>query len=264
VGEPSNLNIVHAHKGHLICRFRIPLTKKSTPSASEKNWEGLAAHSSTPHLGKNAFTIACSEIEKKRQGIVKIQAGTNSNKVPDLCTATLTNASNPHTDKLFTVLNSFKELEAQLKKSHDKRFSPDTPTLSFNLVTTTAKSLELTFDIRLLPNNNPDKIRHAVETILRQQDAELCELTLDPPLNGGKGGRLVKHALMAGRAAGFSPLLETKASSTEAAIYAVHGGEAIIFGPGISIGNVHRPNEFNFFSHLKLATAFYTELIGRL
>jgi acetylornithine deacetylase/succinyl-diaminopimelate desuccinylase-like protein len=54
---------------------------------------------------------------------------------------------------------------------------------------------------------------------------------------------------------------KTKASSTEAAIYQQNGAEAIVFGPGISIGNVHRPNEFNSLEQISLATEFYTKML---
>ena len=54
---------------------------------------------------------------------------------------------------------------------------------------------------------------------------------------------------------------KTKASSTEAAIYQHYGAEAIVFGPGRSQGNVHRPNEFNSLSQLEIATRVYTHLL---
>ncbi|NDD05627.1 MAG: M20/M25/M40 family metallo-hydrolase, partial [Proteobacteria bacterium] len=60
---------------------------------------------------------------------------------------------------------------------------------------------------------------------------------------------------------GVKPVLKTKATSTEAAIYQANGASAIVFGPGISVGNAHRPNEYNSLKQMEVATKFYSTLL---
>ncbi len=55
---------------------------------------------------------------------------------------------------------------------------------------------------------------------------------------------------------------KTKASCTEAALYNESGAEAIVFGPGISVGNVHRPNEHNSLRQMSAATRFYHAMLS--
>jgi len=62
--EPSELKIVWAHKGIVITKIRIQPKSTSLKPDSLKNFfslsfAGEAAHSSTPHLGKNAIDEAC-------------------------------------------------------------------------------------------------------------------------------------------------------------------------------------------------------------
>lgn len=74
---------------------------------------------------------------------------------------------------------------------------------------------------------------------------------------------LVKAACEAQRIAGFGPKLDKKATSTEAAQYYAAGFDAIVFGPGRSMGNSHTPNEHNIIDHLDKAIHFYDRMIER-
>ncbi|MFM8314775.1 MAG: M20/M25/M40 family metallo-hydrolase, partial [Deltaproteobacteria bacterium] len=81
------------------------------------------------------------------------------------------------------------------------------------------------------------------------------------PMKGNKNGGFISQAAKSLKTCGVKPIKKTKASSTEAAIYQQNGAEAIVFGPGISIGNVHRPNEYNSLDQLAIATQFYTQML---
>jgi acetylornithine deacetylase/succinyl-diaminopimelate desuccinylase-like protein len=81
------------------------------------------------------------------------------------------------------------------------------------------------------------------------------------PLKGRKNSAFIQAASRALKSCGVPAVKKTKASSTEAALYNYHGAEAIVFGPGLSIGNVHRPNEYNSLRQMCVATQFYTRLL---
>lgn len=94
IGEPTELQVVHMHKGHLKLRIRV---------------HGVSAHSGYPHLGVNAIERAGAviealsdlrvELENERTGdsdffepvpwvplnLGEIRGGTAINIVPDLC-----------------------------------------------------------------------------------------------------------------------------------------------------------------------------------
>ncbi len=258
VGEPSELRVIYAHKGHLIVKGRVK-RKKVKGASFKKEWQGVAAHSSTPHLGKNAFLVALQEIQKKKWGIDSIDAGTNINKVPDLCVARLTESENSNSEAILKVLQGLQAIEKSLQKKQDSRFSPNVATISINWVVTTPHFYEILFDVRLLPDSPVKSILKAIRPLF-----ENLEITLDPPLKGKLTSRLVKTAVSITQELGIKGGAETKASSTEAAVYSEKGANAIVIGPGLSVGNVHRPNEYNSLLQLEKAVRFYTHMIHRL
>ena len=64
--------------------------------------------------------------------------------------------------------------------------------------------------------------------------------------------------------AGLPARVETKATCTEAGIFAAAGLDAVVLGPGTSVGNVHRPNEHTRVSHLHQAVSVYRAALARL
>jgi acetylornithine deacetylase/succinyl-diaminopimelate desuccinylase-like protein len=90
---------------------------------------------------------------------------------------------------------------------------------------------------------------------------KVCSVTSDASLRGQKNNRFLLQASKTLKHCGHKPVLKTKATSTEAAIYQAHGAHAIVFGPGISVGNAHRPNEFNSIKQMEIATRFYTQML---
>lgn len=260
VGEPSDLELIYAHKGHVIVTLSLAL-KAEPPSPFQKSWKGKSAHSSTPHLGNNALLKGLTEIFKHGRGIVSLSAGTGGNSVPDYCTAVLCENKNETSQQLFSFIHDLKELERDLRKRKDARFSPSHCTLSLNHALSRDGKLFLTFDIRPLPDTNLESLRKRVEALASDNRMKIESLSIDQPLKGHKNGRFIVEAAHHLKEAGAKVVKKTKASSTEAALYSANGAEAIVFGPGISVGNVHRPNEFNSLRQISVATKFYASLL---
>jgi acetylornithine deacetylase/succinyl-diaminopimelate desuccinylase-like protein len=87
---------------------------------------------------------------------------------------------------------------------------------------------------------------------------------MNPGLNMTLEHEIVKVCKDSMAAAGIEPVLDKKATSTEAAQYFSAGYEAVVFGPGMSQGNSHSPNEHNLLEHIEKATLFYEKLIEKV
>lgn len=259
VGEPSNLELIYAHKGHLNCTLTMKLNVVG--GAMIKVWKGKAAHSSTPHLGINAIESALDEIARNDWTVHAFGGGVANNIVPESCEARLSAERGPESEKLIALWTGLKQLAKSLGARRDARFNPNQNTLSVNVARMAGNLLELSFDIRLLPAANVKEIQSKVERLAKANGAKILFLAIDPPLEGKKDGKFLKAAARQLKMCGVKPAARTKASSTEAAVYGQHGAEAIVFGPGVSIGNVHKPNEHNLLSQLEIATRFYTGML---
>lgn len=261
VGEPSNLELIYAHKGHIILTVSTDSPAASSEAVLERKWKGTSAHSSTPDIGDNALLKGLTDIFKRGYGIRRLHAGTNFNKIPDLCEATVVPTQNEVTRQVFAFVRFLEELQRDFKKRRDTRFSPSFTCLSLNMAETDSKGIHLTFDIRTLPDVPTDRIIERIRGELGKIGMHLTSVTFDQPLKGHKTNSFITHAAKTLRACGVKPVLKTKATSTEAAIYSAVGATAIVFGPGISVGNAHRPNEYNSVRQLEQATRFYTALL---
>jgi acetylornithine deacetylase/succinyl-diaminopimelate desuccinylase-like protein len=52
-----------------------------------------------------------------------------------------------------------------------------------------------------------------------------------------------------------------KSGNTEGPIFAEMGAQAVVTGPGRSVGNIHAPNEHNEVSQILKAVDFYTAFL---
>ena len=85
----------------------------------------------------------------------------------------------------------------------------------------------------------------------------------NPAVYPDPAGELCQAAMRASRRLKLDPRLQTKATNTEAAAFAGLA-EAIVFGPGPSVGNAHCPNEHTLVPQLFKAIDWYEALIREL
>lgn len=180
-GEPTSLNIIHAHKG--VCRFLLSTSGKS-------------AHAALPWLGESA-------IYKMGKVIKRLEA---------------------YAQRL-------------IEKSHAE-LGPATMNIGRiwggETVNTVPSSCTIEIDHRLLPGDNYNFIRSAIE----QELQGIVEYRIEPPyleapgVYNDKNSLACRELLSACQASGWTPALKTAHYATDASILNTAGIPTIVFGPG--------------------------------
>jgi succinyl-diaminopimelate desuccinylase len=178
-------------------------------------------------------------------------------------------------DPLFSCLQDiasfFRSVAQDFEKVRDETYDPAYSTINFGKLRQTPGQIVMNFDLRLLPDLVVADIeKHIQEGIagIANKYPSLNVTTvrerINPGLNMTRDHELVKLCESAMLDAKIEPKFAKKATSTEAAQYFQAGYESVVFGPGISQGNSHSPNEHNLVDHLEKATIFYEKLIERV
>ena len=273
VGEPSELVPIHAHKGYAVFEARVPLEPLAPLPrcrVERVRFDGMSVHSSTPDLGRNAIEAALERLALPDVvGWAELEGGGAVNKVPDrsslaLLTEDPRSAADPPA-KAYTAepLTSFhqawRRLLARLREHRDPEFDPDHTVGSLGRVSLRDGHAVFTFDLRPIPGVDPLR---AVEPLGELAEVE-C-LRRNPALETPLDSPLLRAIGEAQEALGLPRQVATKATCTEAGVFSQAGIEAIVMGAGVSVGNVHRPNEHTRISQLLRARELYREVIGRL
>jgi succinyl-diaminopimelate desuccinylase len=172
---------------------------------------------------------------------------------------------------LQNVISFFQQIVADFEKVQDETYNPAFSTVNFGRIQQHPGRIDLHFDLRLLPDLQADEIeRHIVKSVqtiaatYSSLNVTAVRERMNPGLNMTFDHELVKVCKEAMMEAGIEPVFSKKATSTEAAQYFQAGYESVVFGPGISQGNSHSPNEHNILEHLDKATDFYEKLIEKV
>lgn len=284
--EPSELTIIRAHKGYVVVEVEVNLREAAELSGPFERIvvEGMAAHSSTPHLGINAIEKALEA--SAGTNVISLDGGTVSNKVPARCTVIRraqpgsggqpadppdrrdASAAVALSRQLFAA---WKELALGQKPERHSAFDPDRCVVNWGVARIAAARAELTFDCRLLPGHDPEALTRA----FTREATRLGELhgaarvdvvvnRASPAMELREPSELLEAARASCRELGLDDRPQAKPTNTEAGVFAAAGAEAIVFGPGRSTGNAHCANEHNLYSQLEKAIEFYRALIARL
>jgi succinyl-diaminopimelate desuccinylase len=169
------------------------------------------------------------------------------------------------------ISDFFRSVSADFEKVKDPTYNPAFSTANLGMLKQDQNGVHFHYDLRLLPDLAADQIHNHLQQGIKAVAAKYPNLNVgitrertNPGLNMSLEHDLVKICKEAMRSAGIEPVLDKKATSTEAAQYFQAGYEAVIFGPGLSHGNSHSPNEHNLLDHLEKAIAFYEKLIERV
>ncbi|HET7789026.1 MAG TPA: M20/M25/M40 family metallo-hydrolase [Myxococcales bacterium] len=296
-GEPSELRIVHAHKGYVVIRCTLRdrkarLVDTGGPGVEQLHFAGKAAHSSTPHLGDNAIAKALAWVKSSGSPVVAARGGTGTNVVPASCTLEVPaprekgepqpaevrflppRPPSPNLWRALATASALEELwQEVLPGGADDRFDPAGAVGGLNVLEGADAAVSIQLDARLLPQHDGDALieaftRAAKSWIDRLGQGEL-EFVAQVERNASgmalsPEAPLVKSVGKVLAAAGLDPSPQAKPTSTEAGVFARKGCEAIVFGPGRSTGNAHTPNERIEMAQLEKACDLYESLLVEL
>jgi acetylornithine deacetylase/succinyl-diaminopimelate desuccinylase-like protein len=158
---------------------------------------------------------------------------------------------------------------AALRPAEDARFNPPGAIANVTKVRTTADTVELTFDARLLPEHDAESLvttfQHDAEQ-LSSGDVEI-QVEIDRRATGmsaSADSALVRDFGAVLQSMGLNPAPVAKPTSTEAGVFARAGVEAVVFGPSLSTGNAHTANEHARLVEVERAIDVYEQLIRKL
>ena len=303
-GEPSELQLIRAHKGYAVVRCTITDTRaeligSQITQATRLDFQGKAAHSSTPHLGDNAIDRALRWTLVSGPRVLDVRGGASANTVPALCTLEVAGAhaapeasakamAPRRAPDLWRALQTAGALEElwlslvqQLVPNHDEQFDPRGAVGGLNLIASHAEppaagdtrgnaSLQITLDARLLPQHDPDTLLITFEAAAKAWVERMGrgELSLSIEVSRNAGGMslsdespLVKSISQTLTRMGLDGTPRAKPTSTEAGVFARAGCEAIVLGPGRSTGNAHTANERIEVAQLPRAIDLYEAIL---
>jgi acetylornithine deacetylase/succinyl-diaminopimelate desuccinylase-like protein len=268
-GEPSELRVIHAHKGYVVARVELGQATGGTSQVAieTRRFQGRAAHSSTPALGDNAIEKALaavlgSTLETRLQAIT-IRGGGGANSVPAACEVGLGDGTALPLRQARAVTDRWHALVASLSPEQDPRFDPPTAVSNLGWIEGSAGQLTLLLDARLLPGHAPESLAESFEKAVGDIGGRVAFERQNSAVYTDPAGELCRAARAVSSGLGLPPDPTTKATNTEAAAFAA-SSEAIVFGPGVSRGNAHCANEHTSISQLQLAIDWYAGLIGRI
>ena len=209
VAEPTLLNAVAAHKG--AARWIISTI-------------GTAAHSSTPHLGKNAIYAMAPVIQR---------------------------------------LESY-ATELETRKPHKRLGSPSLSIGIINggsAVNIVPDYCQIHVDRRLIPGETLEYAKEDLQRILEGMDINISEpMVAAPPMETPDDHPLVLQALDAGLHGGAASEIEYANYCTDAPFYAEIALPTVVMGPG-SIAQAHTKDEWISEQQLEMGVRAYTHLI---
>ncbi|OGH56365.1 MAG: hypothetical protein A3G34_13285 [Candidatus Lindowbacteria bacterium RIFCSPLOWO2_12_FULL_62_27] len=267
IGEPTSLKLVNRHKGRACYEFRLPAAP-AAPAGElvTLDVKGEAAHSSTPERGRNAIEAALeflSALSDPPTGVC-LEGGTLLNVVPESCAVTM-----PASERALAGVRPARDRPplldpAPLLSFWDairsiQRSLPKDTTWVCATVRTESDAYVFEFDSRFWEDSesvSDEMLTHLKPAACRilRKNASFYE-TSDAWHVEGLCGALSDIGLKAEFTA--------KTASTEAALFGQRC-TSLVFGPGPSEGNVHRPNEYNLVSELETAIRAYESILRRL
>ncbi len=172
---------------------------------------------------------------------------------------------------LAEVVDFFKATFSELKKTTDATYDPAFSTVNFGQLKQRMGGIDMHFDIRLLPDVPPAEIEKKIKAGIHAIAAKYPSLNINavlermnPSLNMPTDDQLLRICRESMAVVGIDPIFSKKATSTEAAQYFQAGYQAVVFGPGLSQGNSHSPNENNLLDQIEKAISFYEKVIERV
>ncbi len=282
IGEPSNLNIIHAAKGFATVEIKIPLSQSEidykakrslaeSTSTQSKIFSGKAAHSSTPHLGENAIVKMLEYLQKMPENMVIIEAdgGTRFNSIPNQAMVELdfiSHVPNLSLQKLNKIYEIIKAVQVEMESIQDTQFEPHFSTLSIGIIRTFEDTILLGGSCRVLPNvtqEHYEKWMDKIKAVCVQVGAEFRITDYKRPFRTSETSQLVKTAQIVLNKMNLDSTCKALPSTNEASLFTRVNIECLCFGAGVRQDNVHTPQEHVRIADLEKSILFYEQMVER-
>lgn len=282
VGEPTGLRLMGSGQGLAVVEVRVPFSAEErkyrldhdtfeSSSSQSKIFSGKAAHSTVPHLGESAIIKMFQFLECLPEGIaiMELDGGLNYNSIPanaylefDL----VGGLRNSVVNKIMQIWSVVKELNEEFLMYRDEGFAYPYPSLNIGAIRTSEVGILITGSCRLLPSVSQEaydrwigQLRLMCEKVGAEFILRDYKATFVAPSKSEFNS--ICHEALA--AQGISEDFGKLSASTEASVFQRLGIECLVFGPGLSIGNSHAPNEFVSLDDLDVARRFYRGVVER-
>lgn len=241
--------------------------RKKYKKVSVLAWQGGEGHNMIPASCLLRFSLGTSELYRPPRSVsgtgyrVKLKVAVK--KAAPGWYPTL-----PWEEAVWCV-GEFGESVAPLQKARDKAFQPPELTWNVTQMKETKEGWALTMDLRPLPGQSVQRAVKGMEQKLWKRlgpPGPSWQFRLErdnPPLELDAASPLLKEAKAALKGARLGARVAAKAGCSEAGLYSRVGIPSLVFGPGRSVGNIHRPNEKVEVSSLAKAARFYESFIKR-
>lgn len=265
VGEPTDLKIVYAHKGMIILNIDFPIQSYSDLSkVKQYSFKGSSAHGSTPHLGDNAIYKAIEYAADQNAEIINLNGGIAFNVVPEDAELELLELdSTENKSKILELYTLLKEIEADLQSDRDEEFDPPFSVMNVGPVKTDNGKLSLDITFRLLPERDIDCYYEKLSILMKKWDGNIKIKRHLHAMKTSKESPLIINSLKILNDLSMKQELITKPALTESSLYEEYAIESIVYGSGLSIDNIHKPNENNLISQMESSVRFYEKVIER-
>jgi acetylornithine deacetylase/succinyl-diaminopimelate desuccinylase-like protein len=280
IGEPTNLQLIHAGQGLVVVEITIPFSSEEiayrnrhdlmeSATSQSQIFHGVAAHSSRPEMGQNAIVKMLDALVQLPQGIavMGLDGGVNFNSVPDFAVLEIdlvAGFKDPIVPKIARILKAAKSLE------NDFRAFPSTedesPSMNIGTIRTYDDQVRVIGSCRM-PHAVPETLYQKWMTDLgnacESKGAAFRIRDYKKAFHVRKSSQFLKGCSEVLESLEFSGAPKTISVATEASVFSRMGLECLVFGPGTSVGNSHAPNEKIKLSDLNTATQFYSRVIER-
>ncbi len=283
VGEPTELNLIHAGKGFAGVEIEIPFSEEEKDFRAQHDrgdgtttqsrvFIGKAAHSSVPQTGESAISKMLDYMTKLPEGIavMEIEGGISANTVPahavleiDMVGALKESIGS----KITRIFKAISDVEKRFRHYPDGEFDPPEPTLNIGMIRSFEDHIKIGGCVRLPPTVS-DAIYEEWMGILKKActdvDAVFRVTDYKQPFRTPDSEEIVRVCTEELEKMGHQPVWRTQAVANEANVFSRFGIACVVIGPGRGVGNSHAPNERVKIEELNAAIRFYRGVLERV
>lgn len=280
IGEPTDLNVVHAGKGIAHMEILIPFNgpgeetwdDEVTGTTQSKIFQGKAAHSSSPELGENAVEKMFEYLKKLPEAleVINVDGGITFNTIPTQAALEFDlNAQKPDakSKRLLRIYETIKKLEEQMKKFPSGEFDPPFPTINIGMIRTFQDHVKISGAVRWSSHISEEKYQSWMQELSSACQAEKSQfriLDVKKPFTTPKDSSFAQICLKEAQVLRADASLKTQPVTNEANVFSKFGIQCLVFGPGQRQNNTHTPEEHVVISDLNKAEDFYFNVIQQV